>query len=64
MHCSTGIAWLSSVRNESCHVKLCLTNETHVFNYKINLYCTLKILLTILEFDERVDNRQVIMILI
>jgi hypothetical protein len=33
---STGIAWLSSVRNESCHVKLCLTNETHIFNYKLH----------------------------
>jgi len=23
MYISTGIAWLSSVRNENCHVKLC-----------------------------------------
>jgi len=34
---STGIAWLSSVRNENNHVKLCLTNETHAFNYKVTI---------------------------
>jgi len=36
MYYSTSIAWLSSVRNESSHVKLCLTNETRFFSYKIN----------------------------
>jgi hypothetical protein len=63
MYTSTGIAWLSSVRNENCHVKLCLTNETHGFNYNLQKGYFKNTAYKIKTFDEGVDDRQVIMVL-